>query len=210
MSAQVGGVGGGGVCHPQQGVDTISLTPSYHSSVCKGAGGSESHWAGRALPPQNQHMPPIWQLCVPSLYIAHQMWPSSALLREEEEEEDRGWVVWYPELGCKARHPKTNLPLLTTGPKAGACGKWGWWIAVAWGRRAGCRGQGWFGTSLAGWRSLLCTTPSPRLFQPILFVHVSLYYVSAYKSTLLWAGGGSAEDRCSSVNAVSILSPLGD
>lgn len=147
--------------------------------------------------------------CASSLYITHQMWPSSALLREEEEE-DRGWVVWYPELGCKARHPKTNLPLLTTGPKAGACGKWGWWIAVAWGRRAGCRGQGWFGTSLAGWRSLLCTTPSPRLFQPILFVRVSLYYISAYKSTLLWAGGGSVEDRCSSVNAVSILSPLGD
>lgn len=175
-------------------------------------------WQGFA-PPPIQHVLPssaaARALCqaAPPLCTSHVKCGQAPRLPREEEE--GSWEARFPELGCEMHHPISQKPTSPPWPSPAQPQerglRQGGVITAAWGGRAECRGS----PAARHIPGRLEAPAAPRSFwwvlEACLSVRVLLYYVSAYKSTLLWVGGGgSAEDRCSCVNAVSILSPLGD
>lgn len=150
-------------------------------------------------PPNPTYAPSLAAVCglcqaLPPLHTSHvRCGQAPHYLVRRRRRRRRSVPGRFSTLSLAARHitqRPTSPPCSPLAPRLGLVAGRGGGLLWLGAEMLGVEEVPWLGTSLAGWRPLLCTTPSPGLLQPILFVRVSLYYVSAYKSTLLWAGGG--------------------
>lgn len=152
-------------------------------------------------------------LCQDALHLCTYRIKGGQAPRLPREEEEGGQEAPYAELDRRAHHPvsqrSASLPVhRQRSPRPG--------LVVGEASR-GLGQKSWVLGGPAVWHGpgRLEAPAVPRSFPQALrarpSVRVSRYYVSAYKSTLLWGGGGGRmEDRCSCVNAISILPLLGD
>lgn len=152
--------------------------------------------AGLCLPPSDT-CPLVRQLCMPSTRpcllsvprTSHAAKLPDYLVRRRRRRTARrlGTLSLATRLiAPSAKDQPPCLPTTSADPRLAA--REG--ITVAWGGRARSRG------GPVAWHipGRLEVPAAPHSFSQTLeahlFVRVSLYYVSAYKSTLLWAGGG--------------------